>query len=87
MTSSSAPSRRNRRTLIAVAVLGLVALTLVTISPLRAYVTGANLITITKYTGYDPEVSAFNDNDAQIGVDFSNYPTARTVTFGIGISF
>jgi hypothetical protein len=41
MTSSSAPSRRNRRTLIAVAVLGLVALTLVTISPLRAYVTGA----------------------------------------------
>jgi len=57
------------------------------LSKVRAYVTGANLITITKYTGYDPEVSAFNDNDAQIGVDFSNYPTARTVTFGIGISF
>jgi len=57
------------------------------LSKVRDYVTGANLITITKYTGYDPEVSAFNDNDAQIGVDFSNYPTARTVTFGIGISF
>lgn len=41
MTSSTVPSRRSRRTLIAVSVLGLVALALVTISPLRAYVTGA----------------------------------------------
>jgi acid phosphatase type 7 len=41
MASSPVPSRRSRRTLIAVAVLGLVALALVTISPLRAYVTGA----------------------------------------------
>jgi len=57
------------------------------LSKLRAYVTGANLITITKYTGYDPEVSAFNDNDAQIGVDFSNYPTAKTVTVGVSLSF
>jgi len=54
---------------------------------LRMYVTGQNLWTITKYTGYDPEVSSFNTNDAQIGVDFSNYPSAKTVTFGIDISF
>jgi acid phosphatase type 7 len=41
MTTSPDPSRRSRRTLIAVGVLVLIALTLVTISPLRAYVTGA----------------------------------------------
>lgn len=57
------------------------------ISKLRAYVSGTNLITFTKYTGYDPEVSAYNSNDAMIGVDLSNYPTARTITFGIDVTF
>ena len=54
---------------------------------LRAYVSGTNLITLTNYTGYDPEVSAYNDNDAQIGVDLSNYPTARVFTFGLDVTF
>jgi len=57
------------------------------IKKLRAYVSGTNLITLTKYTGYDPEVSAYNSNDAMIGVDLSNYPTARTITFGIDVTF
>ncbi len=57
------------------------------IEKIRAYVSGTNLITLTKYTGYDPEVSAYNSNDAMIGVDLSNYPTARTITFGIDITF
>jgi hypothetical protein len=53
----------------------------------KVYVSGTNLITLTNYTGYDPEVSAYNGNDAQIGVDLSNYPTAKTFTFGIDVSF
>jgi len=57
------------------------------VSKLRAYVSGTNLITITKYSGYDPEVSAYNSNDAMIGVDLSNYPTARTITFGVDVTF
>ncbi len=57
------------------------------ISKLRAYVSGTNLITLTNYTSYDPEVSAYNNNDAQIGVDLSNYPTARVFTFGIDLTF
>ena len=57
------------------------------LSKLRAYVSGTNLITLTKYTGYDPEVSAYNSNDAMIGVDLSNYPTAKTITFGIDVTF
>jgi hypothetical protein len=57
------------------------------VSKLRAYVSGTNLITLTKYTGYDPEVSAYNTNDAMIGVDLSNYPTAKIFTFGINVTF
>jgi hypothetical protein len=57
------------------------------IGSLRTYISGTNLITLTKYTGFDPEVSAFTGNDAQFGVDFGNYPSAQTFTFGIDISF
>ena len=57
------------------------------LSNLRLYVSGTNLITITKYSGYDPEVSSFNSNDAQIGVDFSNYPPSKIVSFGLNVSF
>jgi hypothetical protein len=42
MTSSPSVSRRIRRTLIAVSVLGAIAVALVTVPPLRAYVTGAS---------------------------------------------
>jgi hypothetical protein len=62
-------------------------ITRIGVTKLRAYVSGTNLITFTKYTGYDPEVSAYNSNDAMIGVDLSNYPTARTITFGIDVTF
>ncbi|GEM_PF-1995170 len=53
----------------------------------RVYVSGTNLITITKYTGYDPEVAQFEGNDATIGVDLSTYPNARCYTFGIDVTF
>jgi TonB-dependent starch-binding outer membrane protein SusC len=54
---------------------------------LRAYVSGTNLVTITDYTGYDPEVSAYNTNDAMIGVDLSNYPTPKIISFGLNVTF
>ncbi len=44
-----------------------------------------NLFTITKYTGYDPEVSSnvlFNR-----GVDFNAYPNARSITLGVNLTF
>lgn len=53
----------------------------------KIYVAGTNLWTYTDYTGYDPEVAAFSANDAQIGVDFSNYPPAKTYTLGLELSF
>ncbi len=57
------------------------------VKKVKAYVSGTNLLTITNYTGYDPEVSAYNGNDAQIGVDLSNYPTAKIITFGLNVTF
>ncbi len=54
---------------------------------IRAFISATNLFTITKYTGYDPEVSSYNGNDAQIGVDFSNYPQSKVISAGINLSF
>ena len=46
---------------------------------LRVYATASNLFTITKYSGYDPEVGG--------GVDYGNYPQSRTFTFGLNANF
>jgi TonB-linked SusC/RagA family outer membrane protein len=53
----------------------------------RVYFSGNNLLTFTDYTGYDPEVASFADNDATIGVDLSTYPTCKTYTFGFEFTF
>jgi hypothetical protein len=58
------------------------------ISNLSVYATAVNLFTITKYTGYDPEVSSFNAAGAGgLGIDLSNYPTSKTFLFGINLTF
>jgi TonB-dependent starch-binding outer membrane protein SusC len=54
---------------------------------IRLYFSGTNLLTITDYTGYDPEVANFTESDATIGVDLSAYPTAKTYTFGLEMTF
>ncbi len=50
----------------------------------RVYLRGLNLFTITKYTGYNPDVNS-NGSTARIslGTDFYAYPLARTFSFGI----
>lgn len=48
-------------------------------SRLRVYATASNLLTITGYKGYDPEVGG--------GVDYGNYPQSRTFTFGLNANF
>ena len=53
---------------------------------LKAYISGVNLITITNYSGYDPEVSSWNDMDSRIGVDFNNYPQQKIITVGLNVS-
>jgi hypothetical protein len=52
------------------------------ISKLRIYVTGENLFTLTKYTGYDPEVGG-----GIFGIDRGQYPQARAILGGVQLSF
>ena len=47
---------------------------------LRIYAGGENLLTFTKYTGFDPEVG-------NLGLDAGTYPIARTFTVGINVNF
>jgi hypothetical protein len=52
----------------------------------RVYLNAINLVTWTKYTGFDPEVSAFGGPDRP-GVDLGSYPQARTITVGVNTTF
>jgi hypothetical protein len=52
----------------------------------RVYVNAVNLATWTKYTGFDPEVSAFGGSERP-GVDLGSYPQARVITFGVNTTF
>lgn len=49
---------------------------------LRFYLTGENLITFTKYTGFDPEIGG-----QVYGVDKGVYPQARSILFGANVQF
>ena len=51
----------------------------------RVYTTASNLLTITNYTGVDPEISY---SGMSFGIDnFNVYPKATTVTFGLNLTF
>ncbi len=62
-----------------------VLLTKIKIKSLRIYLTGNNLITWTKYTGYDPEVNTNEQNSLSTGIDRSAYPNAKSIVFGLNI--
>jgi len=58
------------------------------ISRIRLYATAENLLTFTKYSGFDPEVSAFGSStNIAPGVDFGTYPQTRDVIFGLSVTF
>lgn len=54
---------------------------------LRIYATGQNLITITDYPGFDPEVSTFNKDPQRRGVDFGGYPGVQTYSIGLNFNY
>ncbi|WP_447639955.1 MULTISPECIES: TonB-dependent receptor [Chitinophagaceae] len=53
----------------------------------KVYFTAENLITWTKYSGYDPEVNAFGNSNTVQGVDFGSYPQTRNYIVGINVTF
>jgi len=60
----------------------------VKLSNVRLYVTGQNLLTFTKYSGWDPEVNADDVvTNIALGYDFYTTPQAKTIMGGLNISF
>lgn len=54
----------------------------------RLYVTGQNLLTFTKYTGWDPEVNTdYLAGNIGLGNDFYSAPQAKTIIVGINLGF
>lgn len=63
-------------------------------SRLYLYVSSENLLTFTKYSGFDPEVSVyslggFSNSEKNIapGVDYGTYPQAREFLVGLNVTF
>ncbi|WP_033148312.1 TonB-dependent receptor [Prevotella sp. P6B1] len=54
------------------------------IERLRVFVMAENLLTFTKYWGFDPEISS---GGTSLGIDKGVYPQARTYTIGVNVAF
>jgi len=58
-----------------------------TIKSLLLYATGQNLVTLTHYSGFDPEVNSYgnntNANNLSLNTDYGSYPSARSFLVGV----
>ena len=52
------------------------------LTKLRFYLSAENLLTLTKYTGYDPEIGG-----GVFGIDKGIYPQARSIMLGVQLQF
>jgi TonB-linked SusC/RagA family outer membrane protein len=54
----------------------------------KVFVSGQNLITLTKYSWWDPEVNSMGSaNSIAQGIDFSTYPTSKSYMLGVRVNF
>ena len=56
------------------------------INRIQPYVTLDNMITLTNYSGYDPEMSQYT-SATSMGIDWGTYPCVKTVLFGVNVEF
>lgn len=59
------------------------------VTGLRLSLTGQNLFVITNYNGYDPEVNTDRtiNGISSYGIDYMTYPKAKSIIFGLNVSF
>ncbi len=57
------------------------------LSAASIYVNVQNVHTFTSYSGYDPEIGAYNQSSLLQNIDRGRYPTPRTYTLGLNLSF
>lgn len=53
----------------------------------RLYFSATNLLTITGYNGYDPEVNSFAQSNLFRNIDVMSIPLFKTYTFGVNVGF
>lgn len=58
-----------------------------TISGLKVFVAGQNLVTWTNYSGYNPEITSFLWDGSIVGVDWNGPPNAKNILLGLNINF
>jgi TonB-linked SusC/RagA family outer membrane protein len=59
----------------------------IAMNSLKIYVSGQNLLVITKYPGLDPEIGSFNQNPTLQNIDLGRYPNPRVFTLGVNAQF
>jgi iron complex outermembrane receptor protein len=59
------------------------------VSSIRFSLTGQNLFLSTKYDGYDPEVNTDRtiNGISSYGIDYLSYPKAKSIIFGLNVTF
>lgn len=61
----------------------------ISVSRIKLYVSAQNILTFTKYKGFDPEVnyssSGSTNSNRNLGLDYASYPNAKSVTVGLNI--
>ena len=55
------------------------------IKGVKLYVSAQNMLTITGYSGMDPEINSWGG--VNTGLDYLTYPNVKTVTFGVKVQF
>ena len=57
------------------------------VTRLQPYLSATNLLTLTKYSGHDPEVNQYGDSGAVQGLDWGTYPMSRSFVVGLKVEF
>jgi TonB-linked SusC/RagA family outer membrane protein len=57
----------------------------ISVNQLRIYIKGSNIYTVSKFTGYTPEIGS--SNVLSNGIDYGNYPVTSVYSFGINLTF
>ena len=51
------------------------------------FVSGQNLLLLTNYSGFDPEVNSFSFDPSRQGIDWGSFPNQKAVSFGLNLNF
>lgn len=57
------------------------------LTKLQPYISATNLLTLTKYKGYDPEVNQNGNSGSVQGLDWGTYPLCKSFSLGLKVEF